>query len=278
MEERRKEEAKEMMLLKYGDKITIYKNNREYASAIKYLNKYLDLSPKNVWAFSSIADCYRLMKDKENQIKTLNIGIEVTQSKMLQLRLKHAMGIKNVHILSKESYEVFDAEDWGGAYEKHITEKMPEYNFYYNNFNPFKHFNFEAPDMLPVIRRIDSHFSDLYRDASEAITNEDIEQATEIYEQLIAENVYNTKAYEELIKIYKKLKRTQDVIRVLSKGIDSFSAKIERQKAYLRKMARKYNAVEYCERCFELGLKIQYYCGYIILYKPMPIIDKWKKC
>jgi DNA-binding SARP family transcriptional activator len=131
--------------------------------------------------------------------------------------------------------------------------------------------------MLPVIRIIDKHFQTTLKKAERAEMAEFYDEAVELYEQLIAEGIYTQTAYERLIVIYSKTKRKKDLIRILKTGINFFETRKSSQTEYVRSLAKKYNAEDYCEMCIKTGKKIRYYCGYIVLYQDYPFIETWKK-
>ena len=84
---------------------------------------------------------------------------------------------------------------------------------------------------------------------------------------------------DEVKEATKALLKDAEVLNMIyyGSGIKYYEERKAREKEYVRSLAQKYNAEEYCEMCIRLGRPIRYYCGYIILYQEYPFIDKWKK-
>ena len=50
-----------------------------------------------------------------------------------------------------------------------------------------------------------------------------------------------------------------------------------KQLEYIRHLAKKYHAVEFCEQRIKDNKRITYYNGVFELYNPHTILDSWKK-
>ena len=264
----------------YYYKAKEYKKNKQYRNAIKALEKSLIII-HNVKTsaypeiHSCLIDCYRKIKDTDNQVRVLKLAIELYNNPKYSKMLNRINGTEKDCLLNKDSYQVIAEYNYGLAYDKHVKECLPEFDFL-KKFIPCQ-YDFERKDMLPVIRKIDAHFQGLLIDANWYENNEYYDKAVETYEQLIAEGTYTPTAYERLIVLYTKANRKKDVIRILQEGISFFENRKASQIEYVRALAKKYNAEDYCEMCIRTGKKIRYYCGYIVLYQDFPFIEKWKK-
>ena len=268
--------------LTYYDKAKEHKRAKKYKNAITALEKAISILHNiNCSHYSEIhsclINCYQKINDTENQTRVIKLAIELYDNPKYSRMLNRINGKEKECLLNKESYQVTAQYNYGIIYDKHIKEHLPEFNFYHNKFNPFKHYDFEKDDMLPVIRTIDQYFHLTLNEAEKAEMSELYEEAVELYEQLIAEGIYTPNAYERLIVLYSKANRNNDVIRILQDGINYFEKRRNRQKEYVRMLAKKYSEEDYCEMCIRTGKKIRYYCGYIVLYQDYPFIDKWKK-
>lgn len=277
-----KKEEKIFKALAYYDNAREHKGKKKYKYAITALEKATAIIQDiNCTVYpeihSCLIDCYARIKDTENQIRVIKLAIELYNHPQYTRMLKRINGTEKECVLIKDSYHVVAKCNYGEMYDKHIKEHLPEFNFYYNNFNPFRHYDFEKDDMLPVIRIIDKHFQTTLKKAERAEMAEFYDEAVELYEQLIAEGIYTQTAYERLIIIYSKAKRKKDLIRILKTGINFFETRKSLQTEYVRSLAKKYNAEDYCEMCIKTGKKIRYYCGYIVLYQDYPFIETWKK-
>lgn len=263
------------------EKAKEHKRNKKYKNAIKALEKSIAII-HNIGTsaypeiHSCLIDCYAKIKDTENQIRVLKLAVELYNDAKYTKMLNRINGTEKDCLLNKESYQVVAECNYGEAYDKHIKEHLPEFNFYSKAFNPFE-YDFESKDMLPVIRKIDAHFQGLLIDGKWYENNDCYDKAVETYELAIAEGIYTPIAYERLIVLYAKAKREKDLIRILQNGIEFFENRKSKQAEYVRALAKKYNAEKYCEMCIKTGKMIRYYCGYIILYQDYPFVDKWKK-
>lgn len=161
---------------------------------------------------------------------------------------------------------------YGKLYDKHIIERLPEFNYFQEN--PFARNNFEQKNMLPVIRKINSYFNSMLR---QALFAESQEEAIELYKTLIINETYIPDAYSNLASLYLKIGRIEDSIKIYKRGIEYFERRLNWQTEYVRSLAKKYNAEAYCEMCIRTSRKIRYYCGDIILYQEYPFINKWKQ-
>ena len=268
--------------LTYYDKAKEHKRAKKYKNAITALEKAISILHNiNCSHYSEIhsclINCYEKLNDTENQTRVIKLAIELYDNPKYSRMLNRIMGKEKECMLNKESYKFTAKSNYGEIYDKHVKEHLPEFNFYHNNFNPFKNYDFEKDDMLPIIRTIDQYFHLTLNEAEKAEMSELYEEAVELYEQLIAEGIYTPNAYERLIVLYSKANRKNDVIRILQDGINYFEKRRNRQEEYVRILAKKYSEEDYCEMCIRTGKKIRYYCGYIVLYQDYPFIDKWKK-
>lgn len=72
---------------------------------------------------------------------------------------------------------------------------------------------------LAGIREIQGYFSNEIREGSRLEGLGKLESAIELYERLVAEKCYRTTSYERLAIIYTKMKREDDLRRILNSGI-----------------------------------------------------------
>lgn len=224
-------------------------------------------------AYKSLIELYRECNDKANEERIIKLAIEQFSTPIFSKMLCELNGIE----YDADKLKINDLYDYGKRYEIHLKEHLPEFNFYHNYFNPFKYYNFEKLTMLPTIRVIEKHFEDLGRIAYDEKQKGLYENAIELYEQLIAEGDNSPNRYDSLIELYTLMKRKDDAVTTLQHGIKYYEERKAREIEYVRSLAQKYNAEEYCEMCIRLGRPIRYYCGYIVLYQEYPFIDKWKK-
>lgn len=265
----------------YYEKAKEHKRNKKYKNAITALEKSIVIihsvgTSAYPEIHSCLIDCYAKIKDTENQIRVIELAIELYNNPKYTKMLNRINGTEKDCLLNKDSYQVAAEYNYGEAYDKHVKEHLPEFNFNSKAFNPFE-YDFEKKDMLPVIRKIDAHFQGLLIDAKWYENNEYYDKAVETYELAIAEGIYTPTAYERLIVLYSKAKREKDLIRILQNGIDFFENRKSTQAEYVRALAKKYNTEDYCEMCIKTGKKIRYYCGYIVLYQDYPFVETWKK-
>lgn len=263
----------------YLNKARLHKKNKNYKLAITALEKAVtilhtieqDGYPE---VHSCLIDCYAKIKDRENQIRIIKMAIDLYNNPKYTMMLKKLEGTQEGVILTRPSYQVTTTCNYGEHYDRHVRKRLPEYSFGKNPINPYV---LEHADMLPKIREIDKHFQDLLKKGENAEAREDYETAVEIYEQLIAERIYTPHAHERLIVLYSKADRKHDLQRILQSGIKFFEERKQSQCEYVRELAKKYGAEEYCEQCIKAGEKIRYPGGYIILFQDYPFVDKWKK-
>lgn len=273
-------EEKIYKAITYYEKAKEHKRNKKYKNAITALEKSIAII-HNVGTsaypeiHSCLIDCYAKIKDTENQVRVIKLAIELYNDSKYTKMLNRINGTEKSCLLNKDSYQVIAEYNYGEAYDKHVKECLPEFDFF-NKFIPCQ-YDFERKDMLPVIRKIDAHFQGLLIDGKWYENNDCYDKAVETYERLIAEGTYTPTAYERLIVLYSKANRKKDLIRILQNGISFFENRKAMQAEYVRALAKKYNAENYCEMCIKTGTKIRYYCGYIILYQDYPFVDKWKK-
>ena len=131
--------------------------------------------------------------------------------------------------------------------------------------------------MLPTIRVIEKHFGDLSGLACSEISEKRYENAIEIYEQLIAEGDKSYQVFDALIRIYTIVNKKDSVIMTLQRAIKCYEEQKLKEIEYVRFLAKKYGAEDYCEMCIRIEKEIRYYCGYIVLYQKHTCIDRWKK-
>ena len=264
---------------RYLDQARLHKRNKNYNLAITALEKAVtilhtigqDGYPE---VHSCLIDCYAKIKDRENQIRIIKMAIELYNNPKYTLMLKRLEGAEEGVVLTRASYHVTSTSNYGEKYDRHVRKKLPEFSFGKVPINPYV---LEYADMLPVIREIDKYLRDSLKEGLNAEANEDYDTAVEIYERLIAEKIYIPNAHERLIVLYSKSKRKHDLIRVLQEGIRFFEERKASQIEYVRALAVKYGAEEYCEKCINEGVMIRYPAGYIILFQDFPFVDKWKR-
>ncbi|MCZ2480053.1 tetratricopeptide repeat protein [Aquirufa nivalisilvae] len=167
-----------------------------------------------------------------------------------------------------------------------LRKEDPEFNFYYNkpdNQTTYEYYN---------NRYVANHHVEFAKMVKHSAIREEINnrllkgkeeenfdnwtRAIQIYEELLLENLNNTKPYERLITIYKKLKWTEDEIRILNSGIEYFTNLRANQLEYVLGLADKYGKRDFADDYINQGKKIFHFLGGYELYNPYPIIEKWQ--
>ncbi|MFY9159636.1 tetratricopeptide repeat protein [Aquirufa ecclesiirivi] len=167
-----------------------------------------------------------------------------------------------------------------------LRKEDPEFNFYYNK--PDHQTTYEYYNN----RYVANHHVEFAKMVKHSAIREEINnrllkgkeeenfdnwtRAIQIYEELLLENLNNTKPYERLITIYKKLKWTEDEIRILNSGIEYFINLRANQLEYVLGLADKYGKREFADEYISQGKKIFHFMGGYELYNPYPIIEKWQ--
>lgn len=224
-------------------------------------------------AYKTLIEHYRECNDKINEERIIKLAVEQFSTPLFARMLCEFNKVEyNTH-----AFNTNDLYNYGEKFERHLKEHLPEFNFYQNYSNPFKKYNFEKLDMLPTIRVIEKHFGDLSGLACSEISEKRYENAIEIYEQLIAEGDKSYQVFDALIRIYTIINKKDSVIMTLQRAIKCYEEQKLKEIEYVRFLAKKYSAEDYCEMCIRIEKEIRYYCGYIVLYQKHTCIDRWKK-
>jgi hypothetical protein len=172
----------------------------------------------------------------------------------------------------------------GIQYQK-IVKLLPEFNFYHDKpeEESTNIYLFRNPILVndktykPILWQIQRKFKEYIVVAKKFEADDDLASASDIYEQIIAEQYYQTEPYDKLQRIYFMANLVDDSKRVLSQAIEYFSALKEKQKLYILELGAKYGKLEYVYQMINENKKIFYYGGAFELYNPFTIISKWEQ-
>lgn len=166
-----------------------------------------------------------------------------------------------------------------------LRKEDPEFNFYFDKPDEVSTLEYFAihvkkhmikAEKLRKVRSILDKVNNLLLEGKSQENLGKFALAIQIYEELLLENLNNTKPYEKLIAIYKKLKWAEDEIRILKSGIEYFTNLRANQLEYVLGLADKYGKREFAEEYISQGKKIFHFMGGYELYNPYPIIEKWQ--
>jgi len=266
-----------------------FEKNGDISSAILVYEENIELRYPATHSYERLMILYRKMKDAENEIRVINIAIDVFskyhnyrdivakyKNRLEKLTNTHAYSL----ILPNEAQPYITIEISLGKKYEQIIKNLPEFDFYNGNTCDFpnRHDEFITnPNQGKSIWNIKEKFKEMINSASSFESSGDLEKASKIYEKIIAEQYWLPTPYDRLIKIYSKAKLKSDEIRVLESSINYFSELRERQKEYVIRLAKKYNKLDFANEYINNGKKIYYYNGACELYNPYPIVEIWKE-
>lgn len=254
--------------------IELEKNGKEDEAIIVY-EKNVSRRCTATHSYDRLLVIYRKRKDIDNELRIAKLASAIFP--------KEAKYQKRISGLMSTPFDIqlpIKAEihnptiKHGDLFEQKILE-LPEFDFY--NGGGESNANKVGRSELSPIWEIQRYFKVLIEAADMAESKKDYENAAAIYEQIIGENYWMPTPCDRLIKIYAKAKLVDDEIRVLRYGIEHFSKLRNDRLDYVKRLAQKYNAVDFLNQRIESGGKITYYNGVFELYNPFSIIEKWKE-
>lgn len=249
--------------------------------AIETYEKNISLGFKATHSFDRLRILYRKRKDYENMARVIKREGEVfgyTQEEVDE-KINRYLDKKDkpkVDVIFPDKPRRVTVE--GETLEdrkKSIIDKLPEFEFYTKLEHDQWHIiPFEESQKLAAIRDEIKSKIDL---GAEHERHGRLDLAAQIYEELVANHVHNTKPYDRLIMIYKRAKLFDDARDVLEFSINFFRSLKQNQYKYIHYLADKYGVSEIHGVPIDEYGKIYYYAGVFELYNPYPIIEKWEK-
>ena len=151
---------------------------------------------------------------------------------------------------------------------------LPEFDFY-NGDNDKK--VSEDDENVKLINQMREDAEQQFRAAYRAEQASDWRYAARTYEAFVSERYWDPKPFLRLIKMYQNSHVSSEIIQELKKlTIDFFTQRREKMKANVLRLADKYDARIYAEKCISEGKVITYYDGLFELYNPYKEIDELK--
>ena len=249
--------------------------------AIDVYEQNIVLGYKATHSFDRLRILYRKRKDYENMARVIKREGEVfgyTQEEVDE-KINRYLDKKDkpkVDVIFPDKPRRVTVE--GETLEdrkKSIIDKLPEFEFYTKLEHDQWHIiPFEESQKLAAIRDEIKSKIDL---GAEHERHGRLDLAAQIYEELVANHVHNTKPYDRLIMIYKRAKLFDDARDVLEFSINFFRSLKQNQYKYIHYLADKYGVSEIHGVPIDEYGKIYYYAGVFELYNPYPIIEKWEK-
>lgn len=264
------------------------KAEKKFEQAINIYLRVLELD-LGYDVYHDLMVCYKRLKDEDNWAGIVREAYAKYPDNIeYQKAYLGLTGQKETPVLKESSYEQVASRIYGDEYQKEIR-KLREYTFSIDD-HPFYDLFFtelserkrRAEDKkyqayLAGIREIQGYFSNEIREGSRLEGLGKLESAIELYERLVAEKCYRTTPYERLTIIYTKIKREDDLRRILNSGISFFETLEKQQYEYVTSLAEKYNAQQAMKEILKDKGVIKYWFGNIVLYQQYPIVDKLKK-
>lgn len=246
--------------------------------AIRLYEENVSMRSNGRHAYDRLAILYRKMKDKENEIRILNVAISAFGEKSeYKEQLDKAIGVykKPEIILPREAIRFcWDNKTFGEEYQE-AKLLFPEFDFYNSGENKTR--SFLDSEYKNVIWRIQNIFNELIKNAEGKEKEGRLDEAAIIYERIISQQYYLPSPYDRLIKIYAKANLKEDEKYIILHSINFFSKLKSNQKKYVLFLAEKYDKLDFVKGRIDNGEKITYYLGAFELYNPYPIIDKWEE-
>lgn len=249
--------------------------------AIETYENNISLGYKATHSFDRLRILYRKRKDYDNMVRVIRREGEVfgyTQEEVDE-KINRYLDKKDkpkVDVIFPDKPRRVTVE--GETLEdrkKSIIDKLPEFEFYTKLEHDQWHIiPFEESQKLAAIRDEIKSKIDL---GAEHERHGRLDLAAQIYEELVANHVHNTKPYDRLIMIYKRAKLFDDARDVLEFSINFFRSLKQNQYKYIHYLADKYGVSEIHGVPIDEYGKIYYYAGVFELYNPYPIIEKWEK-
>ncbi len=274
--ERRRARNKEIELTaSINNEGIVAEKQGDFDRAIELYEQNVNRQSDGHHSYDRLLVLYRKRKDFDNELRIAKIATSLFPSDLkYKTRFEKLVAGENKEILPTVANIFCPQIKHGDLFENKILE-LPEFDFYFNDSlsNAYKINN----DTLKPIWEIQSYFKKMINAAEIAESKKDYINAADIYEQIIGEKYWMPTPYERLVKIYAKAKMYHDEIRVLKYGIEHFEKLRERRLEYVKRLAVKYNAVNFLNERLNSGGKITYFSGVFELYNPFTIVERWKE-
>jgi hypothetical protein len=114
-----------------------------------------------------------------------------------------------------------------------------------------------------------------YENGAEAEAGGDVERAIALYEKNIKRNVADSFTYQRLMVLYRKQKRYKDELRVIYKGIEVFTARVEKEQQRMMKRIKNKSQLKKLSTVFGKRTGLMNKKGND-LYLPAPV-EQWLK-
>ena len=261
----------------------------EYSKSISFGENSQRLNLNN-YAF----DIERLiiLYGKTKQANTLIIFLETIISKYPNYRDTKKWAVRlsaltknkseNVDISPNDITQQSPSNPTLGKQLQKLKDSFPKFNFYYDlpeGMNTLEYLSLKkphSPEKSSQLAKCKEAFEIILSKAKIAENENNFKTAIEAYQKLISEEYEDITPFERLIVIYKKLRWTDHEIETIKKGIDFFSQLKDNQKIKALSLAKEFNMEDKANEYIQNNKKIFHYGGAFELYKPYPIIDKWK--
>ena len=268
-----------------------FEKNKDIEGAIRAYEENIKLGCLASHSFDRLGILYRKRGDITNEKRVLcrryevyNLSSEELKKELDKIENK-VKGIKPENKLPQRANPSKpESLPLGIQYQK-IVKLLPEFNFYHDkpeeestNIYLFRNpIYVNDKTYKPILWQIQRKFKEYIAVAKKFEADYDLASASDIYEQIIAEQYYHTEPYEKLQRIYFMAHLIDDSKRVLSQAIEYFSALKEKQKLHILELGAKYGKLEYVYQMINENKKIFYYGGAFELYNPFTIISKWEQ-
>lgn len=268
-----------------------FEKNKEIESAIRVYEENIKLGCLASHSFDRLGILYRKRGDIINEKRVLcrryevyNLPSEELKKELDKIENKVKRIKPEKKLPQKANPSKPESLPLGIQYQK-IVKLLPEFNFYHDkaeeestNIYLFRNPIFvNDKTYKPILWQIQKKFKESIAVAKKFEADYDLASASDIYEQIIAEQYYQTEPYDKLQRIYFMAHLIDDYKRVLSQAIEYFSALKEKQKLYIIELGAKYGKLEYVDQMINENKKIFYYGGAFELFNPFTIISKWEQ-
>ncbi len=251
------------------------------------IDKAIEVYEKNVakdtdgcYSYDRLLVIYKKLKREDDEFRICQLAVKkFPNEKKYLLRLQKLQGNEPAINLPNQALIYTPTIIWGELYFNELRQ-LKEFDFYSQGYeNRDYYMDYVSNNNLTQINNVVKHFQELRHIAENAEDAGNYATASAIYEQMIAEKCYFSKPYDRLIKIYSKSKLKEDEKRVLLSAIETLQGYKDIQLSYIRGLAKKYNAVDFCENYIAEGKSISYFMmgGGFVIYDPYNIIEKWRE-
>lgn len=232
-------------------------------------------------SFDRLRILYRKRKDYDNMVRVIKREGEVfgLSQSAINDKINRYLGVKDgvkADVVYPKVRKVATVN--GDTLETKLVDimnRLPEFDFYtkvehgQRNIYPLS----ESRKLVAILDKI----KEKIEKGAEYERNGRLDLAAKIYEELVANHVYNTKPYERLVMIYKRAKLFDDSLSILQASIEFFKGLRKRQYTKVHYLADKYGVRSINGVPIDDYGKIYYYNGLFELYNPYPIIEKWEQ-